>query len=58
MSLERIRYAVEMTTQPELSQLLALLIEHGGLLLQAGTMHGPMNCNTSHVGSYAYTNCN
>ena len=31
MSLDAIRNAVEMTTHPKLSRLLALLIEHGGL---------------------------
>ena len=35
MSLERIRNAVEITTKPELSQLLALLIEHDGLTISA-----------------------
>ena len=33
VSIERIRNAVEMTTQPKLSQLLALLIEHAGLTI-------------------------
>jgi hypothetical protein len=35
MSIKEIRNAVEMTTQPELSQLLALLIEHRGLTISA-----------------------
>jgi DNA-binding IclR family transcriptional regulator len=35
MSLQPIRNAVEMTTQPKLSRLLALLIEHGGLTVSA-----------------------
>jgi hypothetical protein len=35
MSLTPIRNAVELTTQPKLSQLLALLIEHGGLTVSA-----------------------
>ena len=35
MSLERIRNAVEMTAHPKLSELLALLIDHGGLTVRA-----------------------
>jgi hypothetical protein len=35
MSLQPIRNAVEMTTHPKLSQLLALLIEHCGLTVSA-----------------------
>jgi hypothetical protein len=35
MTLAHIRNAVEMTTHPKLSQLLALLIEHGGLTIKA-----------------------
>ena len=35
MTLAHIRNAVEMTTHPKLSQLLALLIEHGGLTVNA-----------------------
>ena len=35
MSLDAIRNAVEMTTHPKLSQLLAQLIEHGGLTVGA-----------------------
>jgi hypothetical protein len=35
MSLDAIRNAVEMTTHPKLSQLLARLIEHGGLTVSA-----------------------
>jgi hypothetical protein len=35
MTLAHIRNAVEMTTHPELAQLLALLIKHGGLTARA-----------------------
>ena len=35
MSLDAIRNAVEMTTHPKLSELLAQLIEHGGLTVIA-----------------------
>jgi hypothetical protein len=35
MTLAQIRNVVEMTTNPEFSQLLALLIEHGGLTVSA-----------------------
>src|SRR6516165_9592778 len=35
MTLAHIRNAIEMTTHPKLSQLLALLIEHGGLAVRA-----------------------
>ena len=35
MTLAHIRKAVEMTTHPKLSQLLALLTEHGGLTIKA-----------------------
>jgi DNA-binding IclR family transcriptional regulator len=38
MPLTGIRNAVEMTTQPELSQLLALFIEHAGLNISAAAL--------------------
>jgi len=38
MSLDAIRNAVEMTTHPKLSQLLAQLIEQGGLTIEAAAL--------------------
>jgi DNA-binding IclR family transcriptional regulator len=37
MSLEAIRNAVAMTAHPKFSQLLALLVDHGGLTVSAAT---------------------